>query len=172
LEKCDGDLLALVKSVEEKTVQELINLKNVSYELRTNILDHLGLAPAIRTLITDVEKGTDLRIRFFTKNIPREMNPDKSLALYRIAQESLTNIVRHSRATDVFVSLIKQADMVLLSIEDNGVGFDQADTNISADGRGLLGIHIMKERAAQVDGDLTVESQPGKGTQVMTEVPL
>jgi signal transduction histidine kinase len=62
--------------------------------------------------------------------------------------------------------------MVLLSIEDNGVGFDQTDTAISADGRGLLGIHIMKERAAQVDGDLAVESQMGKGTQVMTEVPL
>ncbi len=172
VEKIDGDLLTLVKSVEEKAVQELVNLKNVSYELRTNILDHLGLAPAIRTLVTDVEKRTNLRIRFFTKNIPREINSDKSLALYRIAQESLTNIVRHARATDVFVSLIKQENMVLLSIEDNGVGFDQTDTAISADGRGLLGIHIMKERAAQVDGDLTVESQPGKGTQVMTEVPL
>lgn len=172
LEKNDGDLLALIKSVEEKTVQELINLKNVSYELRTNILDHLGLAPAIRTLITDVENGTNLRIRFFSKDIPREINPDKSLALYRITQESLTNIVRHARATDVYISLIKQDNKVFLSVEDNGVGFEQADTVISADGRGLLGIHIMKERAAQVDGDLTVESQTGKGTQVMTEVPL
>ena len=172
LEKGDPELLALVKSVEEETVQELVNLKNVSYELRTNILDHLGLAPAIRTLTADVERGTHLRVRFFSKDIPRELNSAKSLALYRIAQESLTNIVRHARATDVFVSLIRQGDTILLSIEDNGIGFDHEDITISVDGRGLLGIPIMKERAAQVDGEMTIESQPGKGTQVMASVVI
>lgn len=172
LEKTDGDIFELVKSVEEKTVQELLNLKNISYELRMNMLDHLGLVPSIRTLITDFENSSNLRIRFFTRDIPREIDPDKLLALYRIAQEALINIVRHAHATDVYISLIKQDNKVLLSVEDNGVGYDKQNMTVTSDGKGLLGIYIMKERATQVGGGLMIESQIGKGTQVITEVPL
>jgi len=63
------------------------------------MLDHLGLVPSIRTLITDFENSSNLRIRFFTKDIPREIDSGKLLALYRIAQEALINIVRHAHGT-------------------------------------------------------------------------
>ncbi len=172
LDQNDTDLLELVRSVEKQTVEELISLKNISYELRPNMLDHLGLVPSIRTLIADFEDRTSLQIRFFTKDIPREVNPDKALALYRIVQESFTNIVRHAKATKVYISLIRKDGKILLSIEDNGIGFDHQEKTVYPGDRGFLGIHIMKERASQVDGDFMIESQIDKGTQVIVEVPF
>ncbi len=172
LKKAAPSLVALVESVEEKTVRELMELKNISYKLRPNMLDHLGLVPSIRTLISDFETASDFQVQFFDKDVPREIEPAVALALYRIVQEALINIAKHARASEVFISLINKGESLALSIEDNGVGFDRQKLAISENGKSLLGIYIMEERAVQVGGDLTIESQPGKGTQVMAEIPL
>jgi signal transduction histidine kinase len=84
--------------------------------------------------------------------------------LYRITQEALTNVARHSRATSVDVILERRGDQVILIVEDNGVGFDPGRTRSERPGFGLLG---MKERAALVGATLQIESQPGNGTTVL-----
>ena len=100
------------------------------------------------------------------------MDPDKSLTLYRIVQEALNNIIRHAGATLVFVNLVSKDNTILLSVKDNGVGFDPARILPNATGKGLLGIVIMQERVFQVDGELRIESQIDKGTHVLVEIPL
>ena len=86
-------------------------------------------------------------------------------ALYRLVQEALTNVVKHSRATSVSISLVRKAKSVSAVIEDDGVGF----TEPSGDGLGLIG---MRERVGLLDGRLEVESRSGQGTTIVAEVPL
>lgn len=172
LGESDSSVITLLKSLEEKAIHELIKLKNISYEIRPHILDHLGLVPSIRGLIEDFEKRVGMQIQFFHKDIPRKIKPKVALALYRIVQESLANIIKHARAGEVYINLVKKGDGVVLIIEDDGIGFDKEKKTISSGGRSLLGIRIMRERAKQAGGDFTIESQIGRGTQVLAEVPL
>jgi len=172
LNTVDSPVHELVKSVEDMAIQNLVKLKNIAYELRPTILDNLGLVPSVRALVQDIEKTTGLRIHFFSQQVPGRMDPDKSLTLYRIVQEALNNIIRHALATRVFINLVFKDDSILLSVEDNGVGFDPSRILPDASGKGLLGFLIMQERVFQVGGDLRIESQIGKGTHILVEIPL
>jgi signal transduction histidine kinase len=113
-----------------------------------------------------------MEIRFFNRGIPKRFEEGKELAIYRIAQEALTNVIRHARAKNVFVNLVKKDDKLLLSVEDDGVGFDQDKVMKTSKRKGPLGLLIMRERAIQLDGEFTLESQRGKGTHVLVEIPL
>jgi PAS domain S-box-containing protein len=172
LNTADSPVRDIVESVEDMAVQNLVKLKNIAYELRPTILDNLGLVPSVRALVQDIEKTTGLRIHFFSQQVPEHMDPDKSLTLYRIVQEALNNIIRHAGATLVFINLVSKDNSILLGVEDNGVGFDPSRILPNATGKGLLGIVIMQERVFQVDGELRIDSQIGKGTHVLVEIPL
>jgi signal transduction histidine kinase len=104
--------------------------------------------------------------------VPKRFDPEKELAFYRIAQEALNNAVRHADAENVFVNLVKKGDVLSLSIEDDGVGFDTGKVMKTTKRKGPLGLLIMHERAELVDGEFAIESKPGKGTQVTVEMPL
>jgi len=106
------------------------------------------------------------------KGIPKRFDKEKELAIYRIVQESLTNILKHAQAKKIFVNLIKKDENFLLSVEDDGIGFDQDKVMKSSKGKGPFGLLIMKERAVQLDGELTIESQAGKGAHLLVEIPL
>ena len=93
------------------------------------------------------------------------------LAIYRILQEALTNIVKHARAKRVFVNLIEKDQGISLSIEDDGAGFEPEEKmRISRTG-GPLCLHIMRERAAHLGGELVIESRIGAGTHLLAEIP-
>jgi signal transduction histidine kinase len=96
--------------------------------------------------------------------------PEKETTLFRILQESLENSIRYASAERIYVSLIKIGDRVLLSVEDDGNGFD---SDVLSGGRNTAtaGIALMKERTVQAGGEFWIESQPGKGTSVMAEIP-
>jgi chemotaxis family two-component system sensor kinase Cph1 len=98
--------------------------------------------------------------------------PRVETALYRIAQEALTNVVRHAQARNVGVLLEVRDTFVLLIIEDDGKGFDVSWTMGSHVHQGNLGLYGMRERAALLGGTLTVESAPGEGTSVFAQIPL
>jgi signal transduction histidine kinase len=95
---------------------------------------------------------------------------DQALSLYRIAQEALTNALKHASPEHIFVNLIHAEDVLCLTVEDDGNGFDQSAVRILPGGP--LGIDIMKERARDAGGILRIKSQPGKGTQVIAEIPI
>ena len=168
----DTELRAIIKAAEEKTVQAIRDIKNISHGLMPSILDSFGLLPSLRELFADVQGHGDIKINFFNKNVPKQFDKAKELAIYRIVQEALTNIVKHAKAKNVFVNLLKKGNAIFVSVEDDGIGFDQEETMKIEKGKGSLGLIIMRERAIQLDGELTIESQVGKGTNLLLEVPI
>ncbi|MBW2345989.1 MAG: PAS domain S-box protein, partial [Deltaproteobacteria bacterium] len=161
-----------ITAAQEITIQAIKDVKNVSHGLWPATIDALGVASSLRELFNEIQQQTDMEIRFFSRGIPKRFEEVKELAIYRIVQESLTNVVRHARAKNVFVNLVKKDEKLSLSVEDDGVGFDQDKVMKPLKRKGPLGLLIMRERAVQLDGEFTIESQPGKGTHLLVEMPL
>jgi signal transduction histidine kinase len=160
-------------AAKEKTLEALSSAKQISGQLRPSTLDTLGFLASIRSLISTIEEMADFQVHLFTKGLPERLESEKELALYRIVQESLTNVLKHARASEAFVSLTCRDGAVRLTVEDDGAGFDYHEMSSGAHLKeNPLGITIMRERAVQCDGSFRIESQPGKGTQVMVEIPI
>jgi signal transduction histidine kinase len=148
------------------------DVHRVIYDLRPSMLDDLGLLPAVRAY---AEKrlgrtGIDVNCEFPPAMPP--LSPEVTTALYRVAQEALTNIARHARATAVLIACTLNDAHVVLEIEDDGVGFVPARVSQpreTGEGLGLLG---MRERLALLGGRLEIESEPGRGTRVIAMAPL
>ncbi len=159
-------------SAQERTVQALKDIKDISRGLRPAMLDAMGLEPSLRELFSDIQIKTDIQILFFNRNVPKRFDHEKELALYRIAPESLTNIIKHANAKNIFVNLLKKGKVLSFSVEDDGVGFKQDGAMQISKKKGPLGLFIMRERVSQFGGEFTIETQPGKGAHVLAEIPL
>ncbi len=173
-EHIDTELGAMIKTAEKRTIQAIRDIKNISHGLMPGIFiaDSLGLAPSLRELINEVIENAEIKIHFFVRQVPERFDQAKDLAVYRIVQEALTNIVKHAGAKNVFVNLLKKGNAISLSIEDDGIGFDQEAAMQISKGKGPLGLIIMRERVIQLGGEFTIESQFGKGTHLLAEIPL
>lgn len=145
------------------------SLKGIARGLRPPCLDYLGLIPSIKTLLEEY-RAAGLKIFFFHKDIPQKIDNEVALAFYRIAQEALTNVLRHAEATTVHVNFTRQQDFYSLSIEDNGKGFDPAQKRDAILGD-HFGLALMQERMLLLGGDYILESFPNKGTQIIARVP-
>ena len=168
----DEPLTERIRRAQEKITEAMEYVRDVSRRLRPDILDHLGLVSSIRNLIDVARNAQGPRLHLFTKGVPRRLERDNELAVYRIAHEALTNALRHARAKNIFVNLIRKDAHLLLSVEDDGIGFDAASYPESDRNRSSLGVVIMRERAHLVGGSFEIESQIGKGTHVLVHVPL
>jgi signal transduction histidine kinase len=147
-----------------RTIEEI---RRISIDLRPSLLDDLGLAPALRWQCDRLSRHSNMDVRFTSRQETRRLDSSVETAVYRAAQEALTNIARHAHATIVDVSLDHRADRLYLSISDDGQGFSgDADQGI---GLGLLG---MQERLSAVGGTVHITSRPGSGTTLRIEVPL
>ncbi|MBI5582247.1 MAG: PAS domain S-box protein [Deltaproteobacteria bacterium] len=144
------------------------DINNLARQLHPSILDDLGLVRAIESECTAFLKRDGVAISFRHENIPDIIEKDVSLALYRIVQEGLRNISRHACAEQVSVSLKRFAQSLLLSIQDNGIGFNWT----AARGTPGLGLSSLGERVRLINGEFTVESRPGEGTLITVKVPL
>jgi signal transduction histidine kinase len=114
---------------------------------------------------------TGIRVSLSAFAAVEQVNGDKRTVLYRVAQEALTNVARHARASEVEVKIQKLDGAVCMRIEDNGKGFQQGRV-LHAKKRERLGLLGMKERLEMVGGNCTVTSAPGKGTTVLAQIPL
>jgi PAS domain S-box-containing protein len=146
----------------------VIRLRNLITRLRPEILDKLGLVPALKWYTKEINDSTKIKINFKSSIKVLQLKKEAEISVFRILQESLTNIVKHSQATKVNVTLEKKRNELTMKIEDNGIGFDQLQ---HADQKtfGLIG---MKERARLIDAEFNVSSKPGKGTQIKLTVKL
>jgi signal transduction histidine kinase len=145
------------------------NLHRLAMNLRPASLDHMGLVPALEQYVKDFIQQVQLKVEFESVGMQsRRLPNDMETALFRIAQESLTNVVLHAQAFRVDLLLTCRNNQVVLIVEDDGVGFIPADST-GLDHLGLFGMH---ERIEMLGGKLTVESSPGKGTMVRVEVPI
>ncbi|MCF8061714.1 MAG: PAS domain S-box protein [Deltaproteobacteria bacterium] len=165
--EADGQLDRAVKDLQDAVAR----LRNVSRRLHPTSLSVLGLVAALRSLREEVQKGA-CRIHFFFHEVPEELDPDLALTVFRIAQEAAANAIRHAGCREIHLSLAARNNTLHLSVEDDGRGFDWEETTFEASGRDSLGLMIMQARAIQADGDLRVETSPGKGTTVTAEIPL
>ena len=172
LSKADPPVLARIQETTEKITQTINDLKKLASGLMPSLIENLGLLPSLRSLIDDVRDRTGMEIQFFSNGFAERFPQEKELALYRIAQEAVNNIVKHAGAGKAFVNLVRKGDVLSLSIEDDGVGFVYNEETHSLWQGGPLGLHIMRERAAQFGGELTIESRPGCGTHILAEIPL
>ena len=161
-----------ITTAQKRTIQTLKDVKNVSHGLWPATLEALGLESSLRELFNEIQQQTDMEIHFFSRGIPDRFEKEKELAIYRITQEALGNIVKHARAKHVFVNLVKKDEKLSLSVEDDGVGFDRDRVIVPSTGKGPLGLLIMRERSAQLGGEFTLESEHGKGTHLLMEIPV
>jgi two-component system CheB/CheR fusion protein len=142
------------------------DLRNISHALHPSLIDDLGIVAALRSLVEEFRAGKDMAVTFMPENIPAKLSPQIATGLYRISQEALRNIAKHSREGHVTVILKGSGSRIRLQIEDLGPGFD---VNASRSG---LGLTSMEERARIMHGSFSIESEPGKGTTVTVDVPL
>jgi len=162
-------ILARVAELKQLTDQVLEDLHRLAIDLRPASLDYIGLVSALEQLVKDTDQRYSLKAQFKAVRFSqKDRQPDYvETALYRIVQEALTNVVRHSNANHVDVILEKRDDKIVIMVEDDGIGFDT--TLIHKQGHlGLLGI---QERAQMLAGDINIESKPGGGTTLVVEVP-
>ena len=148
----------------DKTIEEV---RLMAIRLRPGVLDHLGLVAALEWYTADFERRTDVSCVFEHNHVP-DTDEIVATAAYRITQEALTNVARHAAARHVTVNLKADENRLLLTIIDDGIGFD-VGTLEDSEGLGVAG---MRERAALLGGELDMEASTGKGTSVYFRVPL
>jgi PAS domain S-box-containing protein len=139
--------------------------------LRPSLLDDLGLLPALRSLVKDLQEYDGIGTSLEVVGGERRFSPEFESLLFRIVQEALSNIRRHAQASEARVAIDFTGDKVRLTISDNGRGFELSGRVDDLPRSGKLGLAGMQERARLLDGTLEVESTPGKGTTLTVEVP-
>ena len=163
----DHPARASLIELREHVVNALQDVRRLAVELRPAVLDDFGLVPALERLADSFAEQAEIRVDFHSALGAARLPTDVESTLYRVVQESLTNIVKHAQAQNVSVSISRRDSAVVAVIEDDGAGFDPR--GVREDGFGFLG---MRERLALLDGRLEIESRPGAGTTIVAEVPL
>jgi two-component system sensor histidine kinase UhpB len=153
-----------IDEAREVVRRALDEIRRISSELRPEMLEHLGLVSALTELSTTFERVSAIGVeRQFDPTLPK-LEPETELAVYRIAQESLTNVARHAEASRVVIELVGRHDRVVLRVVDDGRGFDGPPEEHG-------GLRSMRERALLVEGALAIEDRVGGGVEVRLEVP-
>jgi PAS domain S-box-containing protein len=157
-----ADALERVTQELDRSVDQLV------WALRPTVLDDLGLRAALENYLQDWSSRTGVSAELHTAGLSVDrLTSEIETTLYRIAQEGLTNVAKHAKATSVAVLLERRSDHISLVIEDNGVGFDSSAAGRTSQGFGLLG---MQERAALIGANLEIESGAGEGTSILVRI--
>ena len=166
-----GDIRPQIEEISEQASQALSEVKKISYNLRPYQLDRLGLTKAIEGILQQAAAATTIGFTAKIDPIDNVFAKDSEINFYRIVQECINNLVKHSQATTADVTVRRATDELLLMIRDNGRGFTPAAVNSDSQpgGFGLTGI---SERAQLLGGRLGVHSEPGQGTMISVKIPL
>ena len=142
--------------------------RRIMSDLRPEVLDMLGFIDTVNQHLKSFQERYKVTCSFINNGAGLELTSEQSVALFRIVQESLNNIAKHAKATEVVITVNHTNDKMFLLIADNGVGFDTTDKK-NQDSYGLIG---MKERVFLIDGSLTIISEKGKGTTIQIIIPI
>ena len=156
-----------LRGINAELVDLAVAVRRIAARLHPTVVDQLGLVPALESLRDEVERGADVDVRIVAEGDQSGLSADAARAAYRIVQESLRNVVRHSGARTARVALSFSDGRLRLTVEDDGGGFDASRQG--ADG---LGLASLKERALIVGGTAEVKSERGRGTVVQVSLPL
>ena len=147
------------------------------------MLDDLGLVPALQRLGDDFQVNTAVKVEMNLARLPKRLPTKLEVALFRIVQEALTNVRKHAKANRVSIALSKEDELVVLSVQDDGLGFKKKITRSRASGdmviqggwmipAGHFGLMGIQERVTQLGGRLQISGAPGQGTILRVELPL
>jgi PAS domain S-box-containing protein len=158
-----------------KTARILENVleqtRQISFALRPSILDDIGLAPAIRSMLNQAARATGITVNFIADSTLSRADGESEIACYRVATEAVTNVVRHAKAREITIEMHNADSAIQLVVRDNGTGFEMRRME-RAPVRDRLGVIGMRERATAVGGSFEINSKPGMGTEVTAEFPL
>lgn len=171
-EQLPEPIIQRLEEMRQLTHDTLQGVRRFGQDLRPSTIDDLGLLPTLEGLTTDlIEKG---RIKAELKVLgdKRRLSPEAELNLFRITQEALRNVEKHSAASRVVITVAFSADKVRITIEDNGRGFKPPDRTGELAATGKLGLSGMHERARLLGGTLLIQSEPGRGTRVIVDMPV
>jgi signal transduction histidine kinase len=167
---CPAEVKAIYDTQMETVSGMLSGIHDLAVELRPAALDDLGLVPALEQYFKDCPARLGVKVDFAVVGLNGERLPREiETTLYRVIQESLTNVARHARVNQAGVLLKKNGTEIIAIVEDNGVGFDVKETTGHTS---RLGIYGIEERVALTGGTLTIESRPGGGTTMYVKIPL
>jgi PAS domain S-box-containing protein len=166
------DRRAVLENLWQQTTSVLQDLRRLSQDLRPPMLDRLGLLPSLEWLASDVSQYSGIAIKPQVLGTERRMPPEAELMLFRIAQEALRNMWRHSQATEAELIVEFEVGRIRITVKDNGKGFDLPSSVGDLTRSGKLGLAGMRERARLLGGDIKIESEPGKGTSITVEAPI
>jgi signal transduction histidine kinase len=174
-ESCPDDekLTALCSRMSGITAQLGVQVRNMTSELRPSMLDHLGLVSTLHWSAKQFQQrnpGILVDVRIMDE--VERLSPEIEIALYRVCQESLRNVVKHAMARQVRITLSRTWSLLTLEVEDNGKGFDAGHWREIAAAQQSAGIIGMRERIAELGGSFSISSHPGEGTSVRAQIPL
>ena len=153
--------------------QVILDMANLTKSLHTDRITQIGLAEAIRFDVEMLKKTGVLQINFSLTGNEISFDGQKSIFLFRIFQEMINNILKHAKATLVNVSIIYSADnKFVLRVQDNGIGFDLGKKRTEVNSSSGLGLKSMMNRAQLIGAEVSMESEPGKGTDIKVELPM
>ena len=162
----------LLENLRQQTNNIMEGVRRLSQDLRPPTLDRLGLLPALEWLTSNVSTNSGIAIDVSVHGAGRRLSADVELLLFRIAQEALSNVWRHSQATSAEVMVEFDEKKIRITVKDNGKGFELPGSAGDLARKGKLGLAGMQERARLLGGSAKVESEPGKGTTVTIEAPV
>ena len=162
------DFSDCLESLLRRTKELSSDVHRLSHQLHPSILDHLGLVAAIRIFCKELSGQHGIHIELAHHEVPRQLSNDVALCLYRIVQEALRNVIKHSGAESARVELSGTAEELALQISDTGTGFDPG----SVRARGGLGLLSMRERLRLVSGKISFERLEPSGTRIEVRVPM
>ena len=161
-----SDVDQTVSHLQERTSVLADSVRDLSHRLHPSVLEHAGLSATLQRHCADIERDHDLTVTFTSRDDVDSLNPDVALCLFRVAQEALSNVVRHARARRISVQLRTTTGGVELDVIDDGVGFVPRERAGSG-----LGLRSIEERVRLAGGSVKVESQPGQGTKMQVRIP-
>jgi PAS domain S-box-containing protein len=156
-------------STATKVIMDLSSdIRRISHRLRPSRLDILGVAAALRDLCNELSKQHAMQIHFAERGLPRDLSKNVTLCIFRVVQEALRNVIEHSGVSEAKVELSGDPNGVDLCVSDSGVGFHLESTKV----QGRLGLVSIRERVRLVRGQLSIDSQPSRGTTIRVHIPL
>lgn len=148
-------------------------VRSMTSELRPSMLDHFGLVPTLHWFAKQFqERNHGIQVDVQIMDEVERLSPEIEIALYRVCQESLHNVVKHAMARQVRITLIRTWSLLTLTVEDEGKGFDAEHWREIADEQQSSGILGMRERITELGGSFSIVSSPGEGTIVRAQIPL
>lgn len=168
LESPAAPIVDRIRQMKEQMVKLSADVHVISRQLHPSILDDLGLVSAIESECSSFSQREGITVKYEPQSVPATLPRDVALCIYRVTQEALRNIAKHAQTEEAYVTLAGTDNGILLSIRDDGIGFD----SVQLHGKAGLGLASMEERVRLVHGDLFVKSEPGQGTVIEVQIPL